>query len=335
MDLILSSIHGSNLFGTNTAKSDKDYKGIYIPDGREIVLRTFKESIDDGTNQSNIKNGPSDIDMMTYSLCKYFKLLEKGETVALEMLFTPKEFLVTTSPLWDRIQKNKENFLHKKTLAFIGFARTQANKYGKKGERLSAFTQALDLLSSFPTWKKLKEVSEESQYKALLSGAPDLIRVVKCPSSKQGEMLDHLEICSRKFPYTVTIGYTIEALEYIIEEYGHRAIEAAQSNGTDWKAISHALRICYQGQELFRDHTMTLPLDRKHRDTVLAIKNGMCRMDFCEELLDEELAKLEDLTKKSTLPEAPNVKMMNEIIEECYSDQVTKEYTNKRKLWTL
>lgn len=45
MNKILEMKFGSHLYGTNTENSDMDFKGIYLPTAREIVLGTYKKTI--------------------------------------------------------------------------------------------------------------------------------------------------------------------------------------------------------------------------------------------------------------------------------------------------
>lgn len=37
MKVLVKCVAGSHLFGTNTENSDKDYKGVYIPDADSIL----------------------------------------------------------------------------------------------------------------------------------------------------------------------------------------------------------------------------------------------------------------------------------------------------------
>ena len=43
MNLIVKSIFGSHLYGTNTENSDTDYKGIYLPSKNDCYLNNVKK----------------------------------------------------------------------------------------------------------------------------------------------------------------------------------------------------------------------------------------------------------------------------------------------------
>ena len=83
-----------------------------------------------------------DVDTETFSLQQYFKLLTEGQTVALDMLFNP--WPETATPLWGHIVRNREKLLTKKSAAFVGYCRQQANKYGIKGSRVAAAKEAME-----------------------------------------------------------------------------------------------------------------------------------------------------------------------------------------------
>ena len=44
---LVVTVHGSHLYGTSTPSSDRDYKGVHLPSGRELVLQRAENVIDD------------------------------------------------------------------------------------------------------------------------------------------------------------------------------------------------------------------------------------------------------------------------------------------------
>ena len=156
MKLILKTQFGSNVYGTNLPTSDLDYKAIYIPEPRDIILGRVKETIQQNTKKDKTaKNSKDDIDLEIFSLKKYLQLLTEGQTVALDILFTPKEFWVESTPIWEEIRENKHKFLNNKINSFIGYTRTQAAKYGIKGTRVAAMRAILEYLKPLDSHTKL------------------------------------------------------------------------------------------------------------------------------------------------------------------------------------
>lgn len=126
------------------------------------------------------------------------------------------------------------------------------------------------------------------------------------------------EICGRKFQETVKIGYVIPILEKCVNEYGHRAEQAARNEGIDWKAISHALRAAMEVKEILTDQTITFPL--KEADYLIRVKKG--ELSFLDEVspkLEEMMVELEELSAASTLPEKADRKFWDDFIVDCYA----------------
>ena len=103
MNIIVKAVAGSHLFGTNTPTSDTDYKGVYMPSKEDILLGRAKSSLNLSTNQTNEKNSSEDEDVEFYSLQKFMKMLDEGQTVALELLWTPDDMIIEESSLWREI----------------------------------------------------------------------------------------------------------------------------------------------------------------------------------------------------------------------------------------
>src|SRR5579864_3605760 len=102
MDLIVEMRCGSHLYGTETSDSDLDLKGVYLPDGRDILLRHVKATVTSNrAKAAGEKNTTADVDREVYSLQRYLQLLADGQTVALDMLFAPEAAMtIQPSSLW-------------------------------------------------------------------------------------------------------------------------------------------------------------------------------------------------------------------------------------------
>ena len=97
MTTLVKVVAGSHLFGTNTEKSDKDYKGVYLPSGYEILLGSYPETISSSTGDSQSKNSSTDVDIELYSLKKLLKMVVNGDTAAIELLYTPDYLIIELS----------------------------------------------------------------------------------------------------------------------------------------------------------------------------------------------------------------------------------------------
>lgn len=139
MDLIVEMRFGSHLYGTATEQSDLDYKAVYLPDARAILLQRVPGTIAEIREKpAGEKNAPGDVDREAYGLQRYLELLAEGQTLALDMLFAPDLAMQREpAPLWREIQTNADRLVTRRASAFVRYCRQQANKYGIKGSRIA------------------------------------------------------------------------------------------------------------------------------------------------------------------------------------------------------
>ena len=301
--MIVKMIFGSYLYGTATKSSDQDFKGVELSAKEEILLGNIPKSKNLSTSKSNIKNTAEDIDTEIYSLHYFFKLALRGETIALDMLHAPQSMLIETSSIWEDIVKERSRFYTKNLRAFIGYARRQAAKYGIKGSRLNAATEFLQFLNVTKA-ERLSEIWEtlvEDEHRHFVEDNPNGVR--------------QYQVCGKILQETMTIGYAYSIVERFHNAYGERAKKAAENEGIDWKAVSHAVRAAYQVKELLTVHTITFP--RPEAELLLAIKQG--KMDFLTEvdpLIEKLMGEVEKLSEKTTLPAKPDRKFWNNFLIE-------------------
>lgn len=206
---------------------------------------------------------------------------------------------------WIVIENNRQRLLTRKSAAFIGYCRQQANKYGIKGSRVAAAKAALELLEEalekHGSQAKLFEVEDELlalvnvQAHTSILDIPGAIDISGIRYSVR-----HLEVCNRKMPYTQTIKSARDVIQRIVDDYGLRARQAERNQGVDWKALSHAVRVGTQAIELLTTSHVTFP--RPERDHLVAIKTGMLQYQAVAEEIDDLLIRVEETSKYSTLP---------------------------------
>ena len=267
---------GSHVYGTNTETSDKDYKIVFLPSRDEILYGYIKETYTlnskNGKNQG--RNTKDDIDIEVISLKQYLKLLCQGQTMALDMLFTPNEFFLIKDFTWDCILINKEKFISKSIKPFIGYCKQQASKYGIKGSRVSTVRLVVELIGNLITlngnqdklknhWETLINSLNGKEY---VEFTEDYMR--QNPEYK----VRMLSVCDRKVQEHITLKEAYKIYKHVFDEYGQRALLAEKEEGIDWKALSHAIRVCDEAIELLQTGNIVFPLKRK--DLILNIKNG-------------------------------------------------------------
>lgn len=311
--LLATMRFGSHVYGTNTPSSDHDFKGLFIPKPKDILLqRANQTSIQINTKKNErAKNSKDDIDKEIFTILGFIRLCSEGQTVAIDMLFTPIEHLILTSKEWDFIQKNKNKLIHCGVSSFVGYCQTQAAKYGIKGSRVAAVRAALDFVKSLPdneklssNWEKVLEFVKNHQSDRFSGIAKDgsfenFITIINIKAAN-GKEEEHINICNRKFGKHVTSKYAAEMLQAIFDNYGERAKQAERNEGIDWKALMHAVRVCGEAKELLQTGFITFP--RPEKELLLKIRKGELQYKEVAEIIESGVEEVSLIQKSSTLP---------------------------------
>lgn len=308
-EIVVRIEFGSHLYGTNTSSSDHDYKSVYVPSAADILLQRVKGSLGHKVKQfEGDKNAPEDTDDEMYSLQRYLGLLAEGQTVTIDMLFTPKPLL--TSPLWEEIRANKDRLLTKHSAAFVGYCRTQANKYGIKGSRVAAAKDATEFFKShydrLGTTAKLHEIAD-----LLPSIAGEHTKIVELETT-QGNTERFIECCNRKVSFGNTIKAAYEIYSRIYDNYGKRAKLAQTNEGIDWKALSHAVRVANEALELLATANVTFPLPNAAH--ILEIKCGLLPYDEVASEIERLLEEVERASEISSLRDEADKEFIDALV---------------------
>lgn len=321
LNIIVLMPFGSNLYGTEvnmddlTDKektesdnylSDRDYKGIYLPTKKDIYLNTISKSRKfDSKIDSNAKNTPDDIDCEIYSLQYFLKMALDGDTAAMDMLHCPEDLLIQSSDIWKNMVSNRSKFYTKNLNTLVSYARGQAATYGIKGSRLSDAKNVLDFLDQFDKYSynpRLSEIWEQ------LPTGEHINKLPQDPKTK----LRMYEVCNRKSQETSKVCYLQDMIKRFYDKYGERARKAANNEGIDWKAISHAIRAGSQLKEIINNGTITYPLS--DRDFIKKVKLGRYSYFCIAVYLDCMIDELELMNKNSQLPIEPDYEFWDDFL---------------------
>lgn len=319
-NLIMLAPFGSVLYGTDVNindlnekeklesdkyLSDKDYKGVFIPTKEQMYNNKIPNSVRFNSKKDyGRKNNPDDVDCELYSIQYFLKMALDGDTAAMDLLHCPDELLLKTSDIWKNMVSNRSKFYTKNLKTLVDYARGQAAKYGVKGSRLSDAKIVLDFLNQFDpeTNPKMNEVWDKLP----------IGRNMNKLSSDPKTGIRMYEVCNRKYPETSRVCYCRNNIQKFYDEYGERAKKAANNEGVDWKAISHAVRAGSQLKEIIKNGTITFPL--VDREFIKNVKLGRYAYYCVAIYLDCMLDELEDLNNKSSLPMEPDYKFWNDFL---------------------
>ena len=299
--------YGSKLYGTDNPNSDTDYKGIFIPNRDDVLLKRDLEHFNFNSNDDNSKNSKDDIDLQLFSVYKFFNLLKKGETGAMDILFSM--FRTDTQVYNDNeftaiMMENYKKFYNRNLHSFVGYCVGQSKVYNVRGERfneLHLFVQKFNALVKEQGSEKLEimfplidEMFKEYAYKYIKYVVADTSR--GSGEAKQGR---YVEVLGKRFLGTVTVQYFAEKITDMEEQFGNRA--RASAKGVDFKALSHAVRVISEVEELIDEEFITFPL--KNRVYVTSIKEGNESLEDVMDYLDNKLNIVQEKLEKSNLAE--------------------------------
>lgn len=285
--LIYLCKYGSHLYGLNTPESDIDYRGIFVPNLKDVLRGNFPKEVSYTTGDSNSKNTNQDVDAKLFSVQKFLDLCYKGDTNGLDLLFSVNnpDAIIMQDFSAKMLMSNPLALVNLETAdAYVGYAISQARKYGIKGSRLGALKKVMEYLDS------IKKFNNDR----LSDIAIDLMDHCHHESYcfvKEQNGLKYIVLCGAMHQLNITLEEFIKRVEKTYSEYGARS-EAAQSNeGVDWKAVSHAVRVLFQCEQLYKEGTISFPV--RGKDTVMAIKQGKLPYSGVEHLIIEMLERVD------------------------------------------
>lgn len=308
---------GSHLYGTNTESSDTDYKGVFLPTEKDVLLQRVPKSVSFNSKTSRgegEKNSSGDVDCELYSLHYFVDLACKGETAALDMLHVNEQNLLLDSTSWQTLVDYRRLFYTCNLKSFVGYARKQAAKYGLKGSRLSAATKLLHYLEGYKTrdcrmidvWAGLP-LGEHSGYLRHLDN--DKFKVY--------------QFCGKQVQSTAKVSYVYDMVQQFLEQYGERAKQAQQNEGVDWKAMSHALRAAYQVEEILSTENLKYPL--KCAEYLKAVKEGLIPFKNVLRCLEDLMERVEALSEMSHFPAKADRRFWDQVVIDILGDHYDPE----------
>uniref|UniRef100_A0A7S2EYM5 Nucleotidyltransferase n=1 Tax=Trieres chinensis TaxID=1514140 RepID=A0A7S2EYM5_TRICV len=308
MRVLIKTKSGSRLYGAALSSSDTDYKVVFLPDVQDLIRYDVKRIESVTTGPQNDRNSAGDVDVEYIELRKFLELLSKGQTMALEILFTPKEFVIEEDPLWHEVREACRPLLTRKATAMVGYSKSQAHKFSEKGNRL---TTLLDMAAAFENELKLEPSGRVLDVAVSdISNLSEICKWKRCkivPGKTHGKAL---EVGGKTIPLDMKVSY---ALKHIIQpaigKYGKRSQETAKASGTDYKSLYHTVRVACQGTEFLNTGHITFP--RPERQLLLKIRKGELDSREVGDIVVKVMAELEKAEASSPLPKEPRWDTVN------------------------
>lgn len=352
-NLLTVITYGSHLYGTNGPSSDFDFKGIVLPDYRDLILakqpRTTRERYTaDGVPVKDDENMPANgweseltpvqkfvhdfLGGQAYAVELAFAVIQGAHTVHAPAFGTPER------RRWMRFSELCEalvtDYRHKNVQGMVGFAMKQTFDYVRRGERYNAACAVLEAVDAIE--KKAKETGFSLFHTMRLDAvwtAPShtiLDELVARTGLEVGTTMNHdkamrtLKLNGREYLETTALSHFKGAVEKLVDQYGERSTKAAETD-VDWKSLSHAVRVYQQVIEYLQTGHITFP--RPNADALKAIRMGQAPLSMVKELLRELDDQVQELTLKSTQPTADELR---ESADDLLCDWLHGEYNSLR-----
>ena len=302
--------HGSHLYGTNTENSDLDFKTIFLPNRKDIILEKAPRSIQLTAQDNSKKNEAGELDHSAMSVNEFVRQAARGEMIAIDLLHAPwdgvpiEQVDTAAGRFMLRLQANRHLFYSKDMKSYAGYIGKQVNKYGSKGSRL-AFAEELNQLLL-----KIKPTSDQKliNFKDYL---PESEFAVHKP---EGYLL-----FGALYQWTGWFSSVLTKTEKMINEYGHRAKLAKTNEGVDFKAVHHAIRAAYQLLDIYQHKNIVFPFTGERLDILMKVKRG--ELDYkgeCEPILDSLVSQLAPAAAVSGLPDVVDIEKIYQLVYDTY-----------------
>lgn len=322
--VLYCTMSGSKLYGTDNPNSDFDFKAVFAPSQEDVLLKKDLVYFDYDTNKSKEKNSNEDVDMSLSSVYKFVDELKQSETGATDVLFSM--FREDTQVYADEtfvseMKANYQAFANKNMKAFVGYALGQSQRFGVKGARyaeLDKFVALLDDMSQGHPERKLKTLFPVFE-KYFKDNDKKYLKMVMAPGARgtgTPKKIPYVSVLGKLYEGNVTFLYTLERVRKMHSQFGNRTRSIAKTTEkTDFKALSHALRVAYEVEELLETNFITFPLLKAKE--VLEVKEGRVDTQVAVEEVTRVLDRVDELLLSTSLPDKAN---------EAYCDEVKLKF---------
>ena len=311
--ILFKCYSGSKLYGTDNENSDTDIKGVFVPDIKDLIIGKAPKHYQFTTSKNNTRNTKEDIDQTYYSIQYFLELLSKGDTNALDLYFayTNQKKVIINTPKWKELIENKDKLLTKNMKAYLGYCKSQSIKYSVKGSKLNNFNKFKDfcLRHIYDIGKNGEKLTVKQ---VLINLFGDFEKYIPQPNKERikfdkinfgehcyiltaGNGESYISVSDIKINLNDKIIQAKAKIEKTIESYGKRSENAAKDNGVDYKAISHAVRVSLQIEEILYFNKINFPL--KDANFIKSIKYKTTNMSY-QQIMDWLSAKIEYIEKE-------------------------------------
>jgi uncharacterized protein len=334
-NLIFKAIVGSQSYGTSTPTSDIDYKGVYMQNVDELISFGYKEQIDVSKDECY------------YELRRFMQLLQSANPNVLELIYSPSECIIKTTPQFDLLVKNRDKFLTKKCLlSFGGYAIAQIKKAKGLDKKMNWEKEKIKRKTpidfvycyvdgktlSIKKWLDINGKKQENcgltaidhfkdcfnlyyddniQFKGIVLDDSNSVRLSSIPKGIKPETI----VYYNKDAYSMHCKKYIEYKTWLENRNTQRYVDIKGHNQKiDGKNLLHCRRLLDMAIEIATENTITVK--RPNAEYLLSIRRGEVNLDKIIEEGENDLKRLEELFSKSSLPDECDKDFVNNLLLE-------------------
>lgn len=347
--IVFEGIVGSQAYGTATATSDVDRKGVFIQPLEDMLTTGYVEQVADEKHDTTF-----------FELGRFLSLLQTNNPTVLELLNLPEDCIVHKDPIFDRILENSSKFVTKLCKnTFGGYAVTQIRKArGLNKKIVKPFLERLGVLDfcyvpegqgSTPLKEYLKSRGMKQEYCGLVSiphmryvygvfydKASDLatkgVSMGFCSALKYKGIVSDIEKSNDVSLSSIPKDIEPEFIMYFNKDaYSTHCREYREQK--DWESNRNPARFSdnmlhgkgYDGKNLAHCHRLLdmsieigegkgIIVRRQNREELLAIRKGEHEYDELVEEAQRKIERMEKVYEKSSLPEAVDSKFVENLL---------------------
>ena len=318
---------GSFAYGTNTAKSDIDIKGIFSQTPEELI----------SFNSPDLQISDERNDVVYYSLRRYIELASAANPNILELLYMPNDCIIKTSPVFEELKKHRDKFITEKCLqTHQAYALAQVKKakgrnkwinnpQAKERPLLEDFAYSISLNSSAATPARPKRFIDSALAKSSLKASsvehcPGLYRIYK--TSDKSKLFADDQICCSSIPFEDEANSFV-GLIYVNENAYKRAL-TDHSNYWEWiskrnpdrwklqeegelnydaKNMQHTIRLLLTAKQIAEKGTLKVRFEGEELQLLKNIRLGNYNYPELIQISEELNSEIDALAAKNELNE--------------------------------
>lgn len=348
---ILRVVAGSHAYGTSLPTSDWDERGIFVDNMSRIILPFDK------IEQVQLTRD----DIVLYELSKYMPLLLAQNPNVIELIWTDPTDILQKNELGDLLLDNRHEFLSKQVKdSYVGYAQSQLKRIKGHNKWINnpqpeKEPEPKDFTSVVWNYTNHKDFNKKVPFDGFVAvdigdshyslWSIDKLKIDKKPwIDKRGNPNPIPKQDFEKYnPNNLPPDMIVKLNKTLFESHhtnwkmywnwktnrNEKRSELEEKFGYDVKHAMHLIRLLRSGLDILENGVV--PVKRPDREYLMDIRSGKYTYEQIVEESERLTKKVEEVSKKSKLPETPNYDLAKEIMIEIYQKQWGLEKKNTIK----